>query len=612
MKQKKALSARGWLRMFLITVIILALLVPVFNIITDPYGAFGDPVLHWWTYNMTLNPRLAKMTYLEQHWDDYDSFIVGSSGSSSIPTEALNACLDARFYNCFFYGTETTTFEEIAVYLVQERKPKNLVLNLSVMAATAFKSSDNKLTKYQYWKLNGTNPLVFYCRYLFADPMDGVQKLKYMRNDSYLQQSYKVFVPETGAYDKSRRDAEPIGDLDAYLSRDAYKVFRRYPERHYSIPYLEQAMEVVARIRTLCEENGTNLIVVCQPNYWENLAYFTQEDQAAFFNALAQVTDYWDFTLSSVSYEPRYFYDATHFRNTVGSMMIARIFSRDDIYVPEDFGRYVEQGSTPGAPTAEAAPETAYTAKVPILRYHHLVEGEPENADQINAERFAEQMQALADAGYTTVDIWQLRDYVEKDGSLPEKPVLITFDDGYESNYSLAFPILRELGFKATIFAIGVSMGKDTYKDTGVAMTPHFSLEKAKEMTDSGLITVASHGYNVHEVRGRDPDPIRPGVLQREGESEEDYVAFLTEDARHMIELLGEAGGFFSYPTDRRDERSRVILRQAGVFASVGGDAPAAVLIRGLPQSLYEMPRQFVGNDLSGSELTALLDAAIS
>ena len=76
--------------------------------------------------------------------------------------------------------------------------------------------------------------------------------------------------------------------------------------------------------------------------------------------------------------------------------------------------------------------------------------------------------------------------------------------------------------------------------------------------------------------------------------------------------LLGEAGGFFSYPTDRRDERSRVILRQAGVFASVGGDAPAAVLIRGLPQSLYEMPRQFVGNDLSGSELTALLDAAIS
>ena len=227
----------------------------------------------------------------------------------------------------------------------------------------------------------------------------------------------------------------------------------------------------------------------------------------------------------------------------------------------------------------------------------------------LSAAVFAGQMDALKAAGYTTVDIWQLRDYVEHGTPLPEKPVMISFDDGYESNYSIAYPILKERGFKATIFAIGVSMGKDTYKDTGKPMIPHFSLEQAAEMTASGLITVASHGYDVHEVEGLDPEPVRKGPLQREGESEAEYVEFLTQDAKRMQELLGEAGGFFSYPTSRHDERCLVILSRAGVFATVCGDGPCATLLKGLPQCLYDMPRQLVTEDMSGAELLAAIES---
>ena len=603
------LSSKRWLLLFAVTLLLLALLIPLFNFVTDPYGAFGDRFLQWWSYDMTLNPKLAKMRYLEQNHENYDSYIVGSSGSSGLDIAALNEALDASFYNCFFYGTNTRDFEEIAVYLLEHYPMKNLVLNVSMMIASAYDGQSTALSKLQYWRVEGSSPLKYYARYLTVSPAEGLQKLEQWRKQGYLMDAYRVMLPETGAYDKSRRDVEGIGSLGDYLSRPAYDAFNHYPQRSYHTVHLEEAMQTVTRIRDLCQEKGVRLLVICQPSYYKDYQRFDPADRPEFYNALAQVTDYWDFTLSSLSWDPRYFYDETHFRNALGSMAVARIFGDDSLWMPADFGRYVARGSVPGAPACEPIPVTDYCAELPILRYHHLVEEGEAEGTVLSAAAFAAQMDALEAAGYTTVDIWQLRDYVERGAALPEKPVMITFDDGYESNYSIAYPILQAHGFKATIFAIGVSMGKDTYKDSGKAMIPHFSLEQAAEMTASGLITVASHGYDVHEVAGLDPEPVRPGPLMREGETEAEYVEFLTRDAEKMHELLGEAGGFFSYPTSRHDERCLVILNRAGVFATVCGDGPCATLIRGLPQCLYDMPRLLVTEDMDGEDLLAAIES---
>ena len=87
---------------------------------------------------------------------------------------------------------------------------------------------------------------------------------------------------------------------------------------------------------------------------------------------------------------------------------------------------------------------------------------------------------------------------------------------------------------------IGVSVGRNTYKDTGIPITPHFSLEQAAEMEASGLISIQSHGYDVHEHRKLDPPPLRHGILRREDETEEDYLAFLHDDCARMKALLGK------------------------------------------------------------------------
>ena len=78
-----------------------------------------------------------------------------------------------------------------------------------------------------------------------------------------------------------------------------------------------------------------------------------------------------------------------------------------------------------------------------------------------------------------------------------------------------------------------------------------------------------------------------------------------------MFELLGDDAGFFAYPNGLRDERARVILRESGVYATVLAEGDRAnVLIKGLPQCLYDMQRLHVFDDTTGEALIAMLEAS--
>lgn len=605
MSSKRPVSSKKWLAAFFGTVLLLAVLVMGFNFWTDPFGAFGDHFFQWWSYDETMNPRVAKISYLDQHHDQYDSYIIGASSSSSFPTEQLNTYFDASFYNLVMYGADMLDVEQTCQYLVDHYTVKNLVVSVYIHNAQVYHVEQDPLTYNLHWKVDGSSPLLFYAKYLLSNPRNGWTKLQRLQTDPYLQQSYRVFDQQTGAYDKSRRDVEPIGDLESYLAKSSYAVFSNYPEGSADLPYLDDCMQSIARIRDLCRERGVNLTVVCPPMYYAYLEYYSPEDQAAFRDALAEVTPYWDFTLSSASYEPRYFYDDTHFRNCLGEMALARMFGDSSVYVPEDFGEYVSQAPAGAQEASPAAAET-YSAQVPILMYHNLAQ-EGSGSDTISVQRFEEHLAALQDAGYTTITFQDLLAYVEQGTELPEKPVLLTFDDGYESNYTLAYPLLQQYQMKATIFVIGVSMGKDTYKDTGQAMIPHFTQEQAAEMEASGFVTIESHGYDIHEVQGRDPEPLRVGILPREDESEWDYAAFLQEDCQTMTDLLGKTPGVLAYPYGYASELSEVVLHEMGIYATVTIEEKINTIIKGLPQSLRQMGRFYMTEDISAPELLSML-----
>jgi len=602
------MTSKKWLVAFLCTALGIALLIAGFNFVIDPFGAFGDRFFGWWSYDITNNPRVAKISYLDQHHDEYDSYIVGCSSTSSFPVDAFNEYLDAKFYNTIVYGADMLDSEQMIAYLIDNYGAKNIILNVYIDNAIVYDEESNPYTHCMPAKLDGTSEIEYYARFLFANPEYGMKKIKYYGERTYLSHSYCIFDETTGSYDKRRRDIEPISDMDSYV--EAYPVFADYPTGNYTMPYITETMESLRRIVENCNENDVNLIVVTAPVYAEYMEVFREEDVKTFYTALAEVTDYWDFSYTSVSFEPRYFYDGTHFRNTVGYMAAARMFGDDSFYIPEDFGHYV---------TAEncgeyfetyfdtcAPDEEDYVCDVPILMYHHIAEETDGNSMIITPTDLEAQIKSLAENGYTAVTFEELDAYVTYGTELPENPVVITFDDGYTSNYEYAFPILEQYGMKATVFVIGSSVGKNTYKDTAYAINPHFGADEIREMVSSGVISVQSHTYDMHQSEKYEDGGARSTAAQLDGESEEEYLNALREDIRRSIstlsELTGEDVSVLAYPQGYYNDNVQAVMKEEGIRISLSTRDGVAKVIKGLDQSLLAMKR-INANDYSAEEL---------
>lgn len=611
------MNAKKWVLTFLLLALVLVLGLAAFNYVTDPFAAFGDKFLNWFSYDETNNPRVAKISYLEQHHDEYDSYILGCSSTSSLQVSDFNKLYDANFYNLIMYGADMRDCEKIADYLIEHYEVKHLVLNVYLDNGFTYDDETDRLTRNLHYLTDpDTSALSFYTRYLFCDPRYGFAKLKNLRNDRLLPQSFDVFNEVTGEYDKRVRDVEPIGSMASYL--EAYPVFADYPKTgDFVLGQTENCMKSVAAIKERCEAADVELVVVAAPVYIDYFQNFQAEDAANFYASLAKVTDFWDFSCSSVSCEPRYFYDATHFRNAVGSMIAARIAGDDSVYIPDDFGTYVT-ADTPSSYFSEvlqttALPDKTVSRDVPVLMWHNLAE-ESSGDMTISVDTFRAQIEALHEAGFKTVSLQQLYDYVHFGTELPEKPIVLTFDDGYFSNYEYAFPILQEYDMQATIFAIGVSVGKDTYKDTDHAMTPHFGADEAREMVDSGLISVQSHTFDMHQWPPFEDGnaQVRETLLPFDGEADADYEAAVEADFAESRELLesitGQPVNALAFPEGAYVTLTQDALRSAGAELTFTTVRAVNTVVKGLPQSLCAMPRFGMTESADMSALVAELE----
>lgn len=125
---------------------------------------------------------------------------------------------------------------------------------------------------------------------------------------------------------------------------------------------------------------------------------------------------------------------------------------------------------------------------IPVLYYHSVLpdsEVTTRNEVTISPENLKAQLQLVKDLGYTTLTMSELNDYIINNKEIPKKSILITFDDGYDDNYVHAFPILKELDMKATIFVIS----------SGIDGGYYMSSDQLKDMVNYG-IDIESHTVN--------------------------------------------------------------------------------------------------------------------
>lgn len=130
--------------------------------------------------------------------------------------------------------------------------------------------------------------------------------------------------------------------------------------------------------------------------------------------------------------------------------------------------------------------------KIPVLLYHDFLatipDTDPDNFNYINTpQSFEENIKILLENGYTFISMQELYDANSGKISLPEKPILITLDDGYYSNYEYTYPILKKYNVKASIYVVTNKVGTE---ENG---KKYLSWDNCLEMQNSGLVEIYSH-----------------------------------------------------------------------------------------------------------------------
>jgi peptidoglycan/xylan/chitin deacetylase (PgdA/CDA1 family) len=182
--------------------------------------------------------------------------------------------------------------------------------------------------------------------------------------------------------------------------------------------------------------------------------------------------------------------------------------------------------------------------------YHHIADSPPDAGPirqdlSVSPQAFEAQLRYLVGAGYQPITLRDLIYHLALGVSLPEKPVILTFDDGYEDNYTNAYPLLKKYGFVGTFFIVTEPVDK---KRAG-----YMSWAQIEIMSTNGM-EIGSHSYTHPDLRDKSVD----------------YIIWQALGSKEAIEArIQQPVRFFSYPSGRYDEQVVNVLHSANFWGAV-------------------------------------------
>lgn len=161
--------------------------------------------------------------------------------------------------------------------------------------------------------------------------------------------------------------------------------------------------------------------------------------------------------------------------------------------------------------------------EVPVLCYHHIRDRNSRMSEyEVKIQTFKDQLKSLADSGYKTVTPDEYVEYLTTGAPLPEKPVMLTYDDTDKEQYTIGAQEMNKYGFKGVFFIMTISIGRPNY----------MTKEELKNLSDSGHI-IAAHTWDHNRVTKY---------------TQEDWDKQLTESAKKLEAITGRPIKYFAYP----------------------------------------------------------------
>lgn len=228
---------------------------------------------------------------------------------------------------------------------------------------------------------------------------------------------------------------------------------------------------------------------------------------------------------------------------------------------------------------------------LPVIMYHSVLKN-PQRTGKytITPKKLEDDLTYLNDNGFETVSLKQVVKYVYSGEPLPEKPVLITFDDGMYNNKEYVIPILEKYDACA-VFAV-VGSYTDEYSKSNVT-NPNYSYLRwcdINELMESGRVEFASHSYNLHNISAK-----RYGTAKNKNESSLDFISIFHEDTQKMQSVFKSNCIFtpfsYAYPLGNFSAESERVLKKNGFLATFSCIEGINVITCGDPDCLYLLKR---------------------
>ena len=195
--------------------------------------------------------------------------------------------------------------------------------------------------------------------------------------------------------------------------------------------------------------------------------------------------------------------------------------------------------------------------QIPVLAYHKI--DQPTSDVKLRGaftspKNFAKQMLYLKKQNFVFYTATELIDFYKQNGVFPDRAITVTFDDGWKDNYTNAFPILRDLQIKATIFLVPSCIGQMTTKVVGDGENEreHLAIMDIRAMSDYGT-EFGSHTLN-HKLLNQ----ISPSEIEFE----------VSESKKEIENLLQKPCRVFAYPAGFFTETAQAAVKDAGYIAA--------------------------------------------
>lgn len=219
--------------------------------------------------------------------------------------------------------------------------------------------------------------------------------------------------------------------------------------------------------------------------------------------------------------------------------------------------------------------------KLPIIMYHAFLKDESTHGKYvISPEQFEKDLLYITENGYEPILINQLIDFVNGNAQLPDKPIMITIDDGYYNNYLYAFPLLKKYNVKAVISPIIKYTELYSQHDENNAYYSHITWQQGREMIASELIEFQNHTYDMHSVKDGEH-----GIKKRNGETVFDYQKRLHADLYKAHNMIKENFGFnpkaIVFPFGYCTNDAKKVIQQMGYDVSISSEEGINIIFQG-------------------------------